>query len=34
MKADPALLALLEKTAHPCTSLPLNIKVKGVYALP
>jgi hypothetical protein len=33
-KADPNLLALLEKVSNPCTSLPLTLKLKGVYFPP
>lgn len=31
---DPNLLALLEKVTNPLASLPLSVKLKGVYAPP
>jgi hypothetical protein len=33
-RADPNLLALLEKVSNPVTSLPLTLKLKGVYSPP
>ena len=33
-EADINLLALLEKASNPCTSLPLNVRFKGIYSPP
>ena len=33
-KADPNLLALLEKVSNPVTSLPFTLRLKGVFAPP
>lgn len=33
-KADPNLLALLEKVSNPVTALPIKLRLKGVFAPP